>query len=265
MTRPFINPVIVATLCRRPNYTKRLFDALAACYGFERFKLVLSVDIDERHPRESQQVLDMCYSFKYDYDHEFTETLSNRPRLGIDEHKLQVMEMAFIETDFCIFLEDDIIPTRDFLRYMEWASYKFRDDWSVLSVSGYNQTPQGEKRAYTAFRDRHFNCWGWGMWIDRWEQYFADGEKAYREYAGVLVNGLFDRYLRDMAIRDHLDTIFPCVARTQNIGIEMGEHTIPDVFLQTDYNPNGAWQWDRVPDVLPDRWTLEGYEVVEEG
>ncbi len=248
------NPIIAITLCRRPAYTLQMLTALSMCYGLGDYKVLMSLDWDERHDAECRQVHEMALSFKADVGHARAQVYLHKPRLGIDENKMWLIPTAFQETDFVIVLEDDIIPTPDFLRYMEWGRRTFRDDPSVLSVSGYHRATQAGNAAqlYDAFRMVGFNTWGWGMWQDRWETYFGNGA-AYRKYAGSLVNGLFDRFFRDISIQSKLSTVCPVIARSQNIGALDGEHTVPADFVKTDFNAFGGWDFD-----LPDRsdWRL---------
>lgn len=70
-----------------------------------------------------------------------------------------------------------------------------------------------------------------------------NGAFEYRKWAGDKVNGLFDHYLAKVAQAEGLWTVMPVIARTQNIGLEAGEHSTPETFA-TDYNARGAWDFE---------------------
>jgi hypothetical protein len=242
------NKVIAVTLSHRIGYTHWLLEALCQCYGFDEYKVIFSVDWDERYPQDSDEVLNMASGFRTSC-HDKTEIYRHRPRLGIDENKLWVLPRAFEETDFVICLEDDTIPAPDFLRYMEWAELEFRGIAKVLAVSGYHKLNEPlpsriQKSMFEAFGRKGFNTWGWGMWKDRWQRFMADDAAHYRKYAGALVNGKFDAYFRDIALAQGLYTIQPRLARIQNVGKDQGEHAVPEEFLRIDYNEHGVWEYD---------------------
>ncbi len=250
-------PTIVITLCRRPDYTHRMLEALSQCYGIDDYDLLFSVDFDERHERESWDTYGLAVDFRTFYRHPACEVYHHKPRLGIDRNKMWAIPRAFEYTDFVIALEDDTIPAMDFLRYMEWAREAFRADPQCMAVSGYSNptTETPEDFLYQAFRREGFNTWGWGMWQNRWRKLFGDGSR-YVAYAGDLVDGLFDRYFRDLSHAKAYDIVQPAVARVQNVGELNGEHTIPEQFMRTDYNRIGAWLMPNLPDPQPNVWSL---------
>ena len=73
-----------------------------------------------------------------------------------------------------IVVEDDLVVSPAFLRYMNEALSFYAPAPGVFSVSGYNY-PQKVLRIpggypYDAFFVQRHMCWGWGTWRDRWER-----------------------------------------------------------------------------------------------
>lgn len=82
--------------------------------------------------------------------------------------------------DSVIVVEDDIVVSPYFLRFMNAALSCYRDEARVGSISGYCyplDQPVGE-----TFFIRGADCWGWATWRDRWRIYNPDG----RELLGKL-------------------------------------------------------------------------------
>lgn len=240
---------LALTLYRRPDYTARVLKAISECYGIENYRVFFSVDLDNQYPC-CWDVLRMAK----EWNRTPSEVFSRLPKRGIDENKLFVLGHVFARYEFAVVLEDDIVPARDFLRFMEWVDANFRNDPTVLSASAYHKTyPEIMAHQYRVFRSHGFNCWGWGTWHDRWQAVIGD-EKAYREWAGDLVNGRFDWWWKKWAEDRGLWLLTTEVSRTQNIGEKNGDHTTPETFAN-DYNPLGAWNLD-LPDPDPSLWRI---------
>ena len=61
-----------------------------------------------------------------------------------------------------IVLEDDIVPTRGFLRYMNDALTLYEKDERVMLVSGYIYPYKHIPKTPTTYFMRVYACWGWG-------------------------------------------------------------------------------------------------------
>lgn len=241
---------LILTLYRRPDYTARVLNALAECYGIEEYHILISHDVSEQYRDEVMAVFDVVLDWKVQHQTLKVDYVSHSPKLGIDENKLWALDRVFddMRNDFVVCMEDDMLPAKDFLNFMEWGNREFARDTQILSVCGYNKIDSLNDnlwQLYHAYKAQAFHAWGWGMWRDRYERFFGDNAKDYRAYAGDLVNGKFDWYLSDMAKQHNLFTVKPVVPRIQNFGERNGEHTTPETF-RNDHNPYGAWQMELI-------------------
>lgn len=66
-----------------------------------------------------------------------------------------------------IVLEDDIITSKYFLRYMNAALRIYENEPGVMQISGFSYPVKKQGLPETAFL-RFADCWGWGTWKDRW-------------------------------------------------------------------------------------------------
>jgi hypothetical protein len=84
------------------------------------------------------------------------------------------------EHDSVIVVEDDIVVSPVFLRFMNEALACYRDEPRVGSISGYCYPLTAD--VPETFFIRGADCWGWATWRDRWQVYNPNG----RELLGQL-------------------------------------------------------------------------------
>lgn len=79
-----------------------------------------------------------------------------------------------------IILEDDIVTTSGFLKYMNDALNLYEEDKEVMHIGGYLPTTTGQEKLPETFFLRYMSCWGWATWKDRWDQLSTDSEYLYQ-------------------------------------------------------------------------------------
>ena len=101
---------------------------------------------------------------------EYNKGLANSIVAGIN--------YAFRGYDAVIVLEDDCVPTVNFIDFMQQCFDKYKDKKDVYSVSGYSWPITLEKTEYDVYGCGRISSWGWGPWKDRWCSYEKDYELA---------------------------------------------------------------------------------------
>jgi Methyltransferase domain len=263
-----MSKAIAITLYRRPDYTAKLFANLAQCYDIENYAVYISCDYDEAHKDDCLAVRRMAFQFGQEGFAKSSHIMTNNPRLGIDLNKLAVLPEAFESSDFVILLEDDTPPAQDALRYFEAMNQMFKDDPSVMSISGYNRYTEEEEHRrvlaeerYHLDRGEQFTPWGFGIWKDRYETVVGmDGEK-YKAATGDNANGLFDHnFCRWMNEHPGHYTIYPVMPRTNHTGADRAEHTPSEEYLrENEFAPYGAWS-QHMPDYVGEwmpKWPVD--------
>lgn len=81
-----------------------------------------------------------------------------------------------------IVLEDDIVTSKYFLKFMNDALDHYEDKKKVFHISGWNY-PIDEDELEDVFFWRVMNCWGWGTWHDRWQFFEKDPDKLIKEFS----------------------------------------------------------------------------------
>lgn len=264
--------VIAITLYRRPIYTAQLFSALRVCYGIEDYTIVISCDASNEHETACDEVYRQALKFADDRFKDVwgskTYVHQHNPRLGVDLNKLWLFPKAFHHGEYVVFLEDDTIPAPDALRFFESMDFKYREDKSVISISGYNRYLDQAthdrvllEESYALDQGGQFCPWGFGIWKDRYEQIVGMDGAKYLAATGDQANGLFDHNMcRWMAENPGHRTIYPVLPRIQSIGGEMGEHTPSAAWHQeNEYNPFGSWSqpMSDIGGSVPNAWGLK--------
>ncbi len=85
---------------------------------------------------------------------------------------------AFKEHDAVIVLEDDCVPTVDFINFVQQCFVKYENDKRIYAVSGYAWPIELQSDKYDVYGCGRISSWGWGTWRDRWEIYEKDYEIA---------------------------------------------------------------------------------------
>ena len=89
-----------------------------------------------------------------------------------------------------IVLEDDLVTSPYFLKYMNKALDLYEHDESVVSIHGYIY-PVKEKLPETFFL-RGADCWGWATWKRGWDIFEPDGQKLLKELKKKRLTQEFD-------------------------------------------------------------------------
>jgi hypothetical protein len=145
------------------------------------------------------------------------------------------------EYEKIIVLEDDLLTSPYFLKYMNEALDFYKDNQAVISISGYAY-PVKTKLPETYFL-RGADCWGWATWKRGWNLFESDGKKLLEEIINKKLSEEFDyggsypytKMLRDQisglvdswAIRWHASafindklTLCPGKSLVENIGFD---------------------------------------------
>lgn len=141
-----------------------------------------------------------------------------------------------------IVVEDDLVTSREFLRFMNQGLELYKDDERVASIHGYTYPIAGEDLPESYFL-RGADCWGWATWARAWRHFEPDGTKllrglqearlerrfnydGYASYTRMLRNQTLQRN-QSWAIRWHASaflrdmvTLYPRENLVENVGFD---------------------------------------------
>jgi hypothetical protein len=214
---------LTISVCRRPGYTRQTLLAVRACIGVEDYAVAVMVD------RQSDATLAVVEEVRLPA---WEVHVSDGP-LGCNASIRRSLEWGFARSDFHVHLEDDTVPAKDFLSFMEWGR-RFGTDSSVLSVAGWSKI--GGNPQY-AVSQRWFTPWGWGTWLDRWQEVEPTWEAGGPES--------WDCRLARMHLGDRVEVV-PALSRIQNIGRDGGTHNTPELWEREQFTPHFAGETHEV-------------------
>jgi len=86
-----------------------------------------------------------------------------------------------------IVLEDDLVTSPYFLRFLNDALVIYEDKLEVWHISGWNYPIETENLEEVFFW-HVMNCWGWATWANRWQHYEKNIEKIIKLFSPPMIN-----------------------------------------------------------------------------
>lgn len=240
---------IIVFVYNRLDETKRTLEALSKNYEAEESDLFIFSDA-ARFYEEREKVEKVR-----EYLNEFTETAKfnkltirmAQTNLGLSKSIINgVTEIINIYGN-AIVLEDDCVPSVDFIQYMNEALTFYKDETQIWSISGFaHDLPALQNYSRDLYLFYRASSWGWATWSDRWEKMnwsvddyqkfkfsikkrlkFMRGGDDLPTMLKAQMNGKIDSWAVIWYYRQsQLDklTVYPVKSRIKNIGFESGEH-----------------------------------------
>ncbi|HCJ07903.1 MAG TPA: hypothetical protein DHV96_05940 [Lachnospiraceae bacterium] len=99
-------------------------------------------------------------------------------------------EFVWEKADYCIFLEDDIVPTVSYFEFCAELLEKYRYDTRICSISGNNQLESWDKCPYDYFFSKEGSISGYATWKRCFEMFydfsFAEDDYSYNIFRNNL-------------------------------------------------------------------------------
>lgn len=237
-------PVLLITF-NRPYHTQRTIDALRIqkpplLFVFQDGPRKGNVQ-DEIDCKEVRDVI--TRSIDWDCESHFHFSENNR---GCRDAIIFAITEVFKQCDSLIVVEDDIITSPAFYRFMCKSLEYYKNRKSVFSISGHSHSPEKFRvprdYSYDVFASPRLFNWGWGTWRDRWEQtdwslsYYDELlQKPYEQQAfnrggdDLMVMLTDEKEGRSSAwdiqftfahFKNHAVSIVPCISYTYNVGLD---------------------------------------------
>lgn len=174
----------------------------------------------------------------------------------------EAISWMFESVEAGIILEDDCVPTVDFLRYATDLLERYKNDSRVGMISGDNFYGFQSNTEDSYHFSRHVHIWGWATWKRAW-QYYDGSMKLYQTTVDAIMDNphptKFERYWRkylkavlenpttwdvqwDVSIAaNQLFVVAPQVNLVSNVGHEEGAlHTGGFVYDEPYYRHVGS-------------------------
>lgn len=248
-------PIVIFSY-RRPDHLKRTIEGLMRCEEFDRSPVIVYCD-GPKNEQEAPAVLatrQMAKSLLGERaEYHFRDT-----NQGLARSVIAGVSDVVGRCGRVIVVEDDLLVSPHFLRYMNEGLSLYEHDANVASIHAYLY-PTQDAMPETFFL-RGANCWGWATWARAWGVFNENGAelaKALKQHGLVRkfdLEGSYPYYRmllgqiagknNSWAVRWHASaflagmlTLYPGRTLVENIGMDgSGEHcrqSIPMLPLAT--------------------------------
>lgn len=185
---------IVLFVYNRPWHTERTLEALAANALSDQSILYIYCDGPKDTDTDSsldaiREVLRIVRKKQWCKEVHVIERQTN---VGLATNIIDGVSDIVSKYQKVIVLEDDLVTSKGFLKYMNDALDFYEDNKKVMHISGY-MFPHNEELPETFF----FNvplCWGWGTWSDSWELFRNDARFLWEEIRNKKLFTDLDRF-----------------------------------------------------------------------
>lgn len=247
---------IVLFVYNRLSHTMRTVEALQKNHGSDKSTLYIFSD-GPKDETDSQQVEQVRNYLKSINGFDTVIVAERQQNLGLAQSIISGVSEVIEKHGRVIVLEDDLVTSPFFLKFMNDALTCYEDEDRVAAIHGYT-FPLKISLPETFFL-RNTGCWGWGTWLKSWVLFEADGQKLLSHLKNLRLTQNFDMngaypYTRMLelqvagavdswAVRWHASTflkkkltLYPGVSLVKNIGhdgsgIHCGKSKFYDVGL----------------------------------
>jgi len=154
----------------RPEHTQKTINALRRNKLAEESELFIFSD-GEKNQEDKQKVKEVRGIINNINGFKNIEIFKSETNKGLAESVINGVTKIINDYGKVIVLEDDLITSKIFLRYMNRALDFYEDSKDIWSISGYNlpiNIPEDyEYDIYLAYRAA---SWGWATWNNRWKK-----------------------------------------------------------------------------------------------
>ena len=256
----------------RVDHTKATLEALSNNDLSSRSVLYVFSDAP-RNERDSTAVKEVRDLISHISGFKEVVVIERANNLGLANNIIDGVNMVTERHDRVIVMEDDIVTSPLFLKFMNDALGRYADDNAVWHINGWTY-PIASTEPNKPFFIGIMECWGWATWRNRWIQYSRDIKRYERDWNKLEIkrfniDGGYD-YWSDMmrnkegTIRTWAvfwyATIFnnnglclsPSQSYTTNIGIDGSGQNSGKENIYNSIRLNM-----RMPDAWPDRMTAD--------
>lgn len=133
-----------------------------------------------------------CREIAEDIDWECeVHRLYQEKNYGCDPSGYIAHTWAFSQTDKCIVLEDDVVPSVSFFSFCKELLDRYEQDQRVSMISGLNLEECSDEVPYDYFFTSCSSIWGWASWsrvVSKWDPSYSVLEDGFnrKQIAGVI-------------------------------------------------------------------------------
>ena len=185
---------IVLFAFNRPEHTRRTLSALKQNHLADRSLLFIYIDGPKADFTEAQiqkinVVKEVAKEEQWCSEVKIIESKANK---GLAVSVIEGVTEVVNKFGTVIVLEDDLVPDKWFLKFMNDALTLYENENEVVCVTGYIYPV--DKPLPNNFLLKGADCWGWATWKRGWDSFENDGNKLLTELVTKNFTSDFDFY-----------------------------------------------------------------------
>lgn len=164
---------ILITCWKRPEKAFKLIESLRSLKPNKIYAACDGPDLNDLENKKKVNATKEILLNSIDWNCEL-KTLFNEKNNGCRYAITKAINWFFDNEYKGIILEDDCIPSKEFLILCSDLLVRYREDNRIWTISGSN-FQQGKWRGDGSYYfSKYFHCWGWATWRNRWIKFDSD-------------------------------------------------------------------------------------------
>jgi len=180
---------IVLFVYNRPEHARRTVEALQKNDLADKSDLIIFSD-GPKGNGDIEKVNDVRSYLKTISGFKSVEIIERTENLGLAKSIINGVTEIVNKYGKIVVLEDDLVTSPYFLKYMNDSLEIYENDDKVISIHGYVYPVRGFLP--DTFFLRGADCWGWGTWKRGWDLFERDGQKLLKELRRSKLEKFFD-------------------------------------------------------------------------
>ena len=235
---------VILFVYNRPEETKKTLGALRQNLLAQETDLYIFSDAakDESSEQKVQEVRKIIHSVD---GFQSVTIIAASENKGLASSIITGVSSVLLKHKKAIVLEDDLITSPNFLSFMNQALETYENNKKIISISGLTfQVNIPKDYEYDVYFTRRMSSYGWGTWLDRWEnidwevkdydsfrwnlkknlQFMRGGEDLPRMLAAYMKGKIYSWAIR-FAYHQYKTgtyTVYPTISKVDNIGFSSG-------------------------------------------
>lgn len=163
-------PIVIPTLCRFEHF-KRCIESLSKCTHAEKTKVFIGLDYPLKEVHKKGYKLISEYLENCNLSFEEIIVIKRPENFGVVKNIDDLRNQVFKVYDRLIVSEDDNEFSPNFLDFINKGLEKFKDDDSVMAISGYNYPVEMISDTNNFYTYSKYSAWGCGLWNDKYAEF----------------------------------------------------------------------------------------------
>jgi hypothetical protein len=162
-------PIVLFTY-KRLDHLQITIESLLSCNESKESELHIYSD-SAKGVEDYEDVLSVRKYIQTINGFKFIKISFREHNFGLAKNITTALNEIFTKYNKAIILEDDIVVSKSFLKFMNDALFLYQNEKKIWHVSGWNYPIDSSNYQYNSYFLQMSNCWGWATWADRWKYF----------------------------------------------------------------------------------------------